>query len=101
LQLFDEWFDPIETGMRDRVRMLIEEMICGQLDAVLARPRYSAAPQAARTAPLLARPAIRHGSRTRKLIGTFGKTEIAVPRARLATFDGKTTEWKSTSLAMC
>jgi hypothetical protein len=37
----------------------------------------------------------RHGSRTRTLIGTFGKTEIAVLRARLATTDGRTTEWQS------
>jgi transposase-like protein len=32
------------------------------------------------------------------LTGTFGKTEIAVPRARLATTDGKTTEWRSKAL---
>ena len=38
--LFDGWFDPIETGIRDRVRGLIEEMICGELDAVLSRPYY-------------------------------------------------------------
>jgi hypothetical protein len=37
----------------------------------------------------------RHGSRVRTLTGTFGKTEIAVPRARLNTSGGKTTEWKS------
>ena len=37
-------------------------------------------------------------SRVRTLTGTFGKTEIAVPRARLNTSDGKTTEWKSQSL---
>ena len=24
--LFDDWFDPIETGIRDRVRGLIEEI---------------------------------------------------------------------------
>jgi putative transposase len=29
------------------------------------------------------------------LVRTFGKTEIAVPRARLATAYGKTTEWRS------
>ena len=40
----------------------------------------------------------RRGSRVRTLTGTFGKTEIAVPRARLNTSDGKTTEWKSQSL---
>ena len=37
----------------------------------------------------------RHGSRVRTLTGTFGKTEIAVPRARLNGSGGKTTEWKS------
>src|SRR4249920_3327990 len=38
--LFDDWLDPIETGIRDRVRELIEEMIRSELDAVLSRPRY-------------------------------------------------------------
>ena len=40
----------------------------------------------------------RHGSRARSLTGTFGAIEIAVPRARLNTTDGKTTEWKSKAL---
>jgi putative transposase len=40
----------------------------------------------------------RHGSRVRILMGTFGKTEIAVPRARLKSSDGNTTEWKSQTL---
>jgi Transposase, Mutator family len=40
----------------------------------------------------------RHGHRTRTLTGTFGKTEIAVPRARIKGEDGKTSEWKSKSL---
>jgi putative transposase len=40
----------------------------------------------------------RHGSRVRTLMGTFGETEIAVPRARLNASDGKTTEWKSQAL---
>ena len=38
--LFDNWFDPIESVVRDRVRGLIEELIEGELEAVLARPRY-------------------------------------------------------------
>src|SRR5207253_2618824 len=37
----------------------------------------------------------RHGHRSRSLMGTFGRTEIAVPRARLDGPDGQTTEWKS------
>ena len=31
-------------------------------------------------------------------MGTFGKTEITVPRARLATADGKTHEWRIAAL---
>src|SRR2546429_8143423 len=40
----------------------------------------------------------RHGHRSRSLMGSFGRVEIAVPRARLNTPDGKTTEWKSKAL---
>ena len=39
-RLFDSWFDPIESAVRDRVRSFIEELIEGELEAVLARPRY-------------------------------------------------------------
>ena len=39
-QLFDDWFDPIEAAVRDRARQFIEELIHGELDAALARPRY-------------------------------------------------------------
>ena len=39
-RLFDNWFDPIETQVRARAREFIEELICGELDAALARPRY-------------------------------------------------------------
>ncbi len=41
---------------------------------------------------------VRHGHRERTLTGTFGKTRIAVPRARLDGEDGKTREWRSGSL---
>ena len=33
--LFDNWFDPIEIGVRERVREFIEALIRGELDAVL------------------------------------------------------------------
>jgi putative transposase len=97
--LFDDWFDPIETGIRDRVRGLIEEMIRGELDAALSRPRYGRQARHADGSDAAAGIAgHRHGSRARTLMGTFGKTEINVPRARLNTRDGKTTEWKSQAL---
>jgi len=98
-QLFDNWFDPIETGIRERVRELIEEMIRNELDEVLSRPRYGRRAKHADDGEVGAGVAgHRHGSRVRTLMGTFGKTEIAVPRARLNSSDGKTTEWKSRAL---
>ena len=38
------------------------------------------------------------GHRERTGTGAFGKTPIAVPRARLMGADGKTSEWRSASL---
>ena len=38
--LFDDWFDPIEAGLRDRVRDFIETMFRTELDVALGRPRY-------------------------------------------------------------
>ena len=100
VDLFDNWFDPIESGLRERVREFIEGLIRGELDAALERPRYGRRAKGAEVADAAAAGATghRHGSRTRSLMGTFGKTEITVPRARLATADGKTREWKSAAL---
>src|SRR6266480_1278964 len=97
VELFDNWFDPIETEVRARSRQFIEELLRGELDAALVRPRYGRSKKAGneRRAGVAGH---RHGSRTRSLTGTFGPIEIAVPRARLTTADGKTTEWKSQTL---
>ena len=96
-QLFDDWFDPIETEVRDRARQFIEELIRQELDAALARPRYGRAklPMNEGAAGVTGH---RHGGRTRSLTGTFGPVEIAVPRARLNTPAGRTTEWRSQAL---
>jgi len=95
--LFDNWFDPIETAVRDRARQFIEELIRGELDAILARPRYGRDKRAS-SEEETGVAGHRHGRRTRSLTGTFGPVEIAVPRARLNTPEGKTTEWKSKAL---
>jgi transposase-like protein len=100
VHLLDDWFDPIEAGLRDRVREFIEGMIEAELEAALSRPRYArrrkeAAGNADGASGITGH---RHGHRSRSLLGTFGRVEIAVPRARLATAEGKTTEWKSTAL---
>ena len=95
--LFDDWFDPIETEVRGRARQFIEELICSELDAALARPRYGRSKAAGDEGRGIVA-GHRHGSRTRSLTGTFGPVEIDVPRARLNTPEGKTTEWKSRAL---
>jgi len=33
--LFDDWFDPLETGVRTRIRGFIEELLKAELDAAL------------------------------------------------------------------
>jgi len=96
-QLFDDWFDPIEAAVRERAREFIEELIRSELDEALARPRYERSKANGERTPSVT--GHRHGSRPRSLTGSFGPVEIAVPRARLNTADGKTTtEWKSRSL---
>jgi putative transposase len=80
VDLFDNWFDPVETEVRARAREFIEEMIRGEFHIVLARPRYGRSQMTGNEgrAGILGH---RHGSRTRSLIRTFGPIEIAVPRA--------------------
>src|SRR3974377_360793 len=97
IMLFDNWFDPIEEGVRTRVRGFIETMLEEELDEALSRPRYGRRQARDHDAPP---PLVgcRHGHRKRTLTGTFGKTEIAVPRARVVGEDGKTREWTSKSL---
>ena len=72
VDLFDNWFDPIETEVRARAGGFIEELIRGELDAVLARPRYGQIPIAGdeERAGVAGH---RHGSRRRSLTGTSGR----------------------------
>ena len=72
---------------------MLEEELAG----ALSRPRYGRRkPDEEDGAPSIV--GIRHGHRERTLTGTFGKTRIAVPRARGTGEDGKTREWRSASL---
>ena len=95
--LFDDWFDTIEDGVRARVRGFIETMLEEELSGTLSRPRYGRGKSNEDGEP----PAVvgvRHGHRQRGLTGTFGRTEISVPRARLMGAEGRTREWRSASL---
>src|SRR3954454_10045236 len=93
--LFDSWFDPIEDGLRAKVRGFIETMIEEELTTALSRPRYGRQRAKDAAAGVVGH---RHGRRRRRLTGTFGPTEIVVPRARLVAADGTRSEWKSAAL---
>jgi len=86
----DAWFDPIEAGIRERVRGFIQELIGQELDAALGRGRYERDAEAPK--------GYRNGTRERQLIGSFGPVEISVPRARMAAEGGGTQEWRSAAL---
>src|SRR5512132_1515229 len=110
LFLVEAWSDPIAARIRDRIRGFIEELIEEELAAALGRGRYErrqrrgdgeAGPadgppvaEAADVSPLAGH---RHGRRQRRITGSFGTVEIAVPRARVGTADGGPAEWKSRS----
>jgi transposase-like protein len=96
--LFDNWFDPIETELRDRVREFLQAMLEAELDEALGRSRYSRRTQSCDSEAPTKVTGHRHGHRSRSLLGTFGQVKVDVPRARLNTPDGKTTEWKSRAL---
>jgi putative transposase len=87
--LGEDWFDPLEAGVRQRIRSFIEAMLESELEAALNRGRYE------RTGPLQGH---RHGHRDRQILGTFGPTTVSVPRARLVEADGTTREWRNRTL---
>ena len=113
LLLGEDWRSPLETSVRGCLRGLIEELLEEELSAALGRARYVRL----RTAP--ASPAVgcegfgddpeaadgasaakgtRNGLRERTIMGTFGTVAISVPRARIETAGGKTTEWVNKTL---
>jgi transposase-like protein len=63
-------------------------MIEQEATAALGRGRYERGAAAG----------CRNGTRKRRLLGSFGPVEIAVPRARLLAGDGTAHEWRSAVL---
>src|SRR3954462_5476701 len=89
-----DWFDPLEAGVRTRIRAFIEELLEAELDAALSRKRYARGrtPEKGPSADAARSPVSghRHGHRDRTLMVTFGAVTVCVPRARLATPEGET-----------
>ncbi len=67
------------------MRGFLEEMIGQEATAALGRGRYQRGADRGH----------RNGRRSRRLLGSFGPLEIAVPRARLLAADGTSREWQS------
>src|SRR6059058_4671515 len=95
--LFDDWFDPLESGVRTRIRGFVEELLEAELDAALGRARYERA-GAGEGGPPKSAAGSRHGHRERRILGTFGSTTVRVPRARLVNPEGKTGEWRNATI---
>src|SRR5208282_6070453 len=100
LFLGDDWFDPLEAGVRTRIRGFIEELLEAELDVALGRDRYER-PRLAETGaggkPIV-KAGHRHGHRERQILGSFGPVTGRVRRARLDTSDGKAAEWKNKTI---
>ena len=77
----DGGFDPMEDGVRQRVRHLHQDDVRGGAAAALGRGRYERSAGGAR--------GHRNGHRERQLIGTFGAETVKVPRARLVDEAGR------------
>jgi putative transposase len=84
----DAWFDPIEAGLRGRIRSFIEAMLEAELAAAPGGGRHERGHRRGH----------RHGKRDRQLLGSCGPTTISVPRGRLTRPDGTTEEWRSATL---
>ena len=85
-----EAFDPLEEGVRLRVRVFIETILEEELQAALGRDRYER--------PAAVAKGHRNGHRERQIMGTFGAETVRVPRARMLDDVGRASEWRSKAL---
>lgn len=83
--LGSDWFDPLEAGVRQQLRSLIEGLLEEELTGVLKRGHYERGAAAA---------GHRNGDRDRQVLGTFGAVTVSVPRARVTGADGQAREWR-------
>jgi transposase-like protein len=88
--LFGE-HDRLELGIRAQVRTWIEQIVQEELTAVLGADSSLRVGESRR--------GYRHGTRERTLTTSLGPTTFTLPRARLFTETGQTTEWHSTTVA--
>jgi transposase-like protein len=85
----DDWIDPLETALREGVHHYLRELLELEVTTALGRLRYGRQTEAKGQ---------RNGHRSRELIGTLGRMQIAVPRARVADEQGELHEFSSALL---
>ena len=69
----EAWFDPIEAGIRNRIRGFIGELLEQELTTALGRGCHERALEGPK--------GHRYGTRGRQLTGTFGRIELSVQLA--------------------
>jgi putative transposase len=79
--------DTIEQYMREQVREKLEKIIEEEVMLAVGAGRYERVGEERR--------GYLHGKRERTLTTSLGPTRLEMPRARLKTEDGSTTEWSS------
>src|ERR1700735_1358549 len=82
--LCDDWFDPLENGVRTRIRGFIEELLEAELDAALGRARYER-PGAGGGGSPESSAGSRHGHRERRILGTLRGHMVCAARGTLTT----------------
>jgi transposase-like protein len=85
-----DWSDPLEDGVRSRVRDFIETILEEEPEAAPGRGRHERKSDGAK--------GYRNGHRDREIVGTFGPETVRVPRARIAGTDGRPRERRSHAL---
>jgi putative transposase len=83
----EAWFDPIEAGLRERVRGFLEEMIEQEVTTALGRSRYQRGSGSG----------YRHGTRT-PVAWIIWPNRDRGSSGRLVAADGASREWQSTVL---
>jgi transposase-like protein len=82
----DDWIDPLEEALRNGVQQFVQQLLEEEVSTALGRLRYRRSVEAK---------GFRNGHRQRELIGTMGRLQVAVPRARVSDAEGKLHEFKS------
>ena len=83
------WLDPLDQQVRGGVRQFLQELIEQEVTKALGRLRHGRAEGAK---------GYRHGHRPRTVIGSYGRVELSMPRARVRGEDGRSREFRSAPL---